>query len=593
MKIVVCVKQVPRIDQVRFTRANRIDREEVEAMLNPLDLAALGHALALREEHGGEVVALTMGPPQAREVLEEAIERGADRGVHLADKRFAGADTLATARAIARAVEREEPDLVLLGRSTIDGATAQVGPQVAELAGLAHVGQATRAEVHDGVLHVCRETERGSEDWTLDLPAVVSVARGPEPPERDGGRDGEIGELDAEALGGTPRDYGTRGSPTFVKEVRECAPERDGQRLEDPGAAADRVTELLQAGGREGAPAAESGSPERARELWALAERDGDGLHPVSLESIACARAVAEGLDAEVVAILLCADAGRLPEDLSAHGADRVLVVRHERLADYEPGAHAAALCAAIEERSPFAVIAPWTAQGRDYVPRAAARLGLGLTGDFTHLEVDDGGDDEPELMWIKPAWAGIVEAPIISRTTPSLGTLRPGVHAACERRDAGDVRADELTPELSGADGTECVERRVELEDGQLLDAASVVVCVGEDADEETVEAALRLAAATGGALGATPEAVRCGLAPSQLEVGTLTRSLAPRLLVALGVADAGPLDAVRGAGTIVTVHPDPDAAAHDRADLAVVVDPKELLAGLLERLGDGAPES
>ncbi len=159
MKIVVCMKQVPRLDEVRFDRANRIVREDVSVMTNPLDLQALAHALRLRDQEGGEVVALTMGPPQAREMLEDAIGRGADRAIHLADKRFAGSDTLATARAIAHTLTREEPDLVLFGRSTLDGATGQVGPQVAELADLPHLTQVFELEL-DGRTVQARSGDR-------------------------------------------------------------------------------------------------------------------------------------------------------------------------------------------------------------------------------------------------------------------------------------------------------------------------------------------------------------------------------------------------------------------------------------------------
>jgi electron transfer flavoprotein alpha subunit len=591
VKIVVCLKQVPRLDQVRFDKRNRLVREDVEAMTNPLDLRALGQALALREAAGGEVVAVTMGPPEAREVLDDALRRGADRALHLVDKRFGGADTLATARAVARALAREEPDLVLCGRSTLDGATAQVGPQVAELADLPHLTQAIELEAQDGRLEVERETERGTESWTLDLPAVVSVERGPDPPEAEGEPDGEIEEVSAEDLGGTPRDYGTRGSPTFVQEVRTMSLEREVERVEDLDEGVERLAELIgeRDAARPAAPSEAQAEGERSRAIWVLAERDqGDRLHPVSLEGLACARTVAGELDAEVVSVLL-ADEEELAEELAAHGADRVLVVRAPELAEYAPGPFAAALCQAAEEHEPFAVIGPWSAQGRDYVPRAAARLGVGLTGDFVALEVADAEEDDPDLLWIKPAWAGTVQSPIIAHTTPSFGTLRPGVFEVPERREGGDAPIESFEPDLGGGDGGECRDRHVEIEEEQLLDSAPVVVCVGEELDAETVETAQALASELGGSVGATAAAVAAGLAAPQLEVGVLKRSIAPLLYLALGVRDDEPLDAVRAARTIVTVHADADAPAHGRADLAVVAEPAEVAEKLLERLRPG----
>jgi electron transfer flavoprotein alpha subunit len=597
LKIVVCLKQVPRLDQVRFDERNRIVREDVEAMTNPLDLRALGHALALREETDGEVIALTMGPPAAREVLDDALQRGADRALHLVDKRFGGADTLATARAVARALGREEPDLVLCGRSTLDGATAQVGPQVAELAELPHLTQAIELEAADGELHVERETERGTESWTVALPAVVSVERGPDPPEAEGEAAGDVDELDAEALGGTPRDYGTRGSPTFVQEVREMSLEREAERLEGAEDSSDRLAELLAERKSDAQPAAPNGREyrsDRSRAIWVLAERDqGERLHPVSFEGLACARTVADDLDAAVVAVLMCAEEGDYAAELAARGADQVLVVRDPRLDDYASGPYAEALCRAVKEHQPYAVIGPWTAQGRDYVPRVAARLGVGLTGDFVALEVADADEDHPDLLWIKPAWAGTVQSPIIAHTTPSFGTLRPGVFEAPEPQEETEPPVETFEPGLEDGGGPEAGEQHVEIEEEKLLDSAAVVVCVGEELDEDTVEAARELAGALGGSLGATAAAVEAGLAPPQLEVGVLKRSLSPLVYLALGVREEEPLDAVRAARTIVTVHADADAPAHGRADLAVVAEPGELVPKLLERVKQTEGES
>src|SRR5437867_9115764 len=136
MRLVVCVKYVPTLGALRFDAATRrLVREGVPGEVSSFDLRALGSATALRTAHGGEVVALTMGPPAAREGLVECIALGADRAVHLLDPLLAGSDTLATARALAAVVRREEPDVVLLGRASVDAETGQVGPGVGELLG--------------------------------------------------------------------------------------------------------------------------------------------------------------------------------------------------------------------------------------------------------------------------------------------------------------------------------------------------------------------------------------------------------------------------------------------------------------------------
>lgn len=139
-------------------------RDDVESLCNPLDVQALGLALELGASHdaGSDVVVVTMGPPAARVVLEDALRYGADRTIHLSDRRFKGADTLATARAIAEIVRREEPDMVLFGLGTLDGSTAQLGQQVAELADLPQFTETV------GVAPRGRWVTRGTGDLHLD-----------------------------------------------------------------------------------------------------------------------------------------------------------------------------------------------------------------------------------------------------------------------------------------------------------------------------------------------------------------------------------------------------------------------------------------
>src|SRR6266850_8339360 len=164
MQIVVCVKWVPALNALRFDpESRRLVREGVPGEVSSFDLRALIAAVALRDAHGGEVVALTMGPPSARDGLTECLALGADRALHLLDPLLAGSDTLATARALAAVLAREAPDLVLFGRASTDAETGQVGPEVAELLGLPQATAACRLSV-DPEAHTfvaVRETDDG------------------------------------------------------------------------------------------------------------------------------------------------------------------------------------------------------------------------------------------------------------------------------------------------------------------------------------------------------------------------------------------------------------------------------------------------
>ena len=148
MKIVVLVKQVPNPKHVRLDpETRRLVREGVPLELNEFDVYAVTEAIRLRDAHGGEVVTMTMGPPQAEEALRMTLAMGADRAIHLSDKVFAVADTIGTSRTLALAVEKEGADLVLCGRKTVDSETWQVPPEVGGVSrlGAAHERRPARA----------------------------------------------------------------------------------------------------------------------------------------------------------------------------------------------------------------------------------------------------------------------------------------------------------------------------------------------------------------------------------------------------------------------------------------------------------------
>jgi electron transfer flavoprotein beta subunit len=179
MRIAVCLKQVPDTTELKLDPVhNTLIREGVESVLNPLDEFPLEAALRLREADGGEVVAFTMGPPQAGRVLDKAVAMGADEGVLVSDRAFAGADTWATSLTLARAIEHRGPfDVVLCGKQAIDGDTAQVGPGIAAHLGWAQVTYVTRIECVDGSLVVERMLDAGKARLRVPTPVVLTVLK--------------------------------------------------------------------------------------------------------------------------------------------------------------------------------------------------------------------------------------------------------------------------------------------------------------------------------------------------------------------------------------------------------------------------------
>ncbi|HGJ65490.1 TPA: electron transfer flavoprotein subunit beta/FixA family protein [bacterium] len=179
MRIIVCIKQVSDTDQMKFDKETySLIREGVPFIINPFDENALEAGLQIKEKHGGEVIVISMGPPQVAESLRHAIGMGADKAILLSDRRFALADTLATSYTLAMAIKKiGDFDLVLFGKQSVDSDTGQVGPSVAELLDVPQITYARKIEVADQKIIAERMLEGYSEIIESPMPAVVSVVR--------------------------------------------------------------------------------------------------------------------------------------------------------------------------------------------------------------------------------------------------------------------------------------------------------------------------------------------------------------------------------------------------------------------------------
>ena len=182
MKIIVCVKQVPAKDApLAMAEAGAwIKETDIGFEMNEPDAYALEEALRLKEKHGGEVVAFSMGPERSKQAIKEALAKGADRGIHVSDERFHTLDPLGAARSMSAAIRREQGvDLILTGLQSDDQGFGQTGVLLAELLGLTHATIIMQIDVTDGRMKLKRELEAGWFQWVeLPLPAVLSIQSG-------------------------------------------------------------------------------------------------------------------------------------------------------------------------------------------------------------------------------------------------------------------------------------------------------------------------------------------------------------------------------------------------------------------------------
>jgi electron transfer flavoprotein beta subunit len=262
MLIVTCVKQVPDTTQVSIDPVtNTLIREGVPFIINPYDTHALEESLRLKDRYGFRVVAISMGPPNADMTLRKTLAAGVDDVVLLSDRAFAGADTLATSRALAAAIARlagqEELALVLCGQQTIDGDTAQVGPGIATQLNLSQLTLVDRVESVDlkaRRIVVRRKLEGRHEMVESRLPALLTVVREinrpryPTVPRRLAAAEATVTTWTNQTLGLDPATVGLKGSPTKVARI--FSPERTkseiiGDGIHDPDGTADLLVRRM------------------------------------------------------------------------------------------------------------------------------------------------------------------------------------------------------------------------------------------------------------------------------------------------------------------------------------------------------------
>lgn len=254
MKICVCVKQIPdpnttvsRLDPA----TNRLVRTGVSLVLDPGDEGGVEAALLLQEKHGGEVIAVSMGPLTAQEALRRTLAMGADRAILISDQAFAGSDALGTARALAAAIRREQPDLVICATESTDGYTGMVPGGIAQLLGVPALTFAREISISGTICTIHRVTPTGYQVVESALPAVITVASGaytPRYPSMKGimaSKRKPLDVLNITDLELNPQDVGDAGAKERVVGVSKVEARAAGRVIKDDGTAAVAIADFL------------------------------------------------------------------------------------------------------------------------------------------------------------------------------------------------------------------------------------------------------------------------------------------------------------------------------------------------------------
>ncbi len=315
-----------------------------------------------------------------------------------------------------------------------------------------------------------------------------------------------------------------------------------------------------------------------------VAEVGDDGIRPATYELVTAGLQVGQGLGAQVVALLLGSGVGGSAEDLARTGVARVLVADDERLASFVSGAWTTVVARSIEEVKPAVVLMPGTTSGRDYAPRVAARLDLGLAADCVDLQVEEGG-----LVAVRPVLGGRLQTAVrFEGAGPALATVRPGSFDLTRPSNEA-VAVTNLPVELGPDDlKVRVIETLHEETGGKKLDGAERIVAGGRGLKEpDQFVLVEELASALNAAVGASRAVVDAGWRPHHEQVGQTGQTVAPRLYVAVGISGAVQhLVGMQSAEYVVAINRDPDAPIFKIASFGIVGDLFEVVPAVIEEI-------
>lgn len=592
LRILVFIKQVPDVGEMHFSENKTLVREGVKNIINPYDRRAISEAIRQRENSGGEVIVATMGPRQAREALAEALVMGANRAIHIQDRRLAGSDTLVTAKVLAVAALKIGFDLIFAGQHSTDSETGQVPPSLAEILQIPCAAAVTKLEYAEKNLTAVCETDDGVMELEVPYPAVISAAERLIKPIKVKDFDPasasyeKIETWNLEELGIPENEVGLEGSPTWVAEICEEKIDREKKIIDgsDAKEAARKILDIIrQNSSRKDPEMIPSYIARGQQNFWCLVEQNEDRIRSVSLEMISTSAQLAYK-GGKVYAIMIGAPVRT--QDvilLGAYGADRIF---HVTDTAPHPDDVVDLLCDRIQKLNPFAFLMPSTPQGRAIAPRIAARLNLGLTGDCVGLR----WDAEGRFQQLKPAYGGNIVAPIITKTEPKLVTIRPGSLPSYRPRTGDQIPVTEWTMPNQ-------VKRRFKIlsdkkdsgSDAVKMDGASIIVGVGMGLGQDRVTSAFRLAELLRGTVGATRRVVDGGWMPRQFQIGLTGKFVAPDCYIGLGISGrANHVIGIQKAGKIIAINQDPNAEIFKSADLGIIGDAAAITNELIQLLED-----
>ncbi len=613
MNILVCVKQVPNTKHMTIDPdTHRLVRHGIHSILNPSDRYVLERALLMRDQYGGTLTVMTMGAPQAEAELKTAWMVGADRCLLLTDPLFSGSDTFATASVLAAAIKYEQEragnpfDIIFCGKSTIDGETGQVGPELSELLNIAYFTNITQIKYTGNSFEVEYGLGKNKLKVITSLPVLVTYPLAGDVflrgaiHERLDLDDPPIQKLSFAELSSwlNMDEIGLNGSATRVLRSYVPSTGRKGIRI-DQGSPADKAEALVEYLTRDGLLSArqESAHTDTVRNtvikgsgrICVFIEQTGGGqCRNISLELLTPAIQIGDAAALKVSAILVGKDNSKAIEELKQYPLDEIIsceTVYTEELLLHD---YAEAVSEAVERYNPQGLLVGATDLGKDLAAKVAARFHTGLTAECNGIHYDM---ELKKIIWSRPAYGGKLMADIVCKDkTPQMGTVREGVFEKPALSQA-TTEIVSIVPGMSPLSGKITVIEKMIAPgfDSKAENVVSIVVGMGRGIrDIDGFDLCCDFADAIGADIGASRGATDLRVISNQYLIGSNGKTIRPSIYFACGISGSlQHMTAVLDSKCIVAINSDPKAEIFQYADYCLIGDLFQIIPELQKLMG------
>ncbi len=553
MKIMVLVKQIPDVNAIKFDeKTKRIIRTGVKLLFNSYDKKAVEAAVRLSEKYKCETYVVSMGPVDASDILNDSMKMGINHAILLNDRNFAGADTYVTSRILSSLIMHINPDIVLSGKSSLDGETSQVPPETAEMAGYNFVSNVSSIEIMENSVIVSRDEDGGLRKLEVSLPAFFSVSE----------KINRARQIDPYAKVENITIYDSEfttwkgsDSPTEVIDTFSMNGTRNNKLI--------TFQEFLQIMNESRKPVQEEehltlGDPATEEIFLGLVVDD----PRISLE---ISSKIAEIGGHRIIIIGNIA-----PSRLAGMACHKYIFLENSDNVSFSEYVENF-----IRKNKVSHVLAPSNLNGRDISSHIAASLGLGLTADCVDIKFENG-----KMIQYKPSFGGGIIAVIKSKTVPDMATVRKGMFKIKFTSKSYEVQNVKLEKskyfqELEAIP----IDNRM-----HMLDSP-VIFGIGTGVHINDIPAILEIAGKINASVGATRRVVDMERIPRQFQIGITGTSISPELYIAVGLSGAdNHIVGIRYADKIIAVNSDPEANIFKHSDFGMVMDSHEFIEKLYD---------